>query len=126
MFLEKYPYLVQRKSLAASYFRKFDSLKPTDRNSIQCTAFRSRFGRGGRRRRIIDRLDVFSYRRIRETNERYKYDSDGIDDVFSDDELNQDDEEKEENYTEKYELLNNFKCEINDRRLEIHVIKINS
>ncbi|POG80154.1 hypothetical protein GLOIN_2v348239 [Rhizophagus irregularis DAOM 181602=DAOM 197198] len=106
-----YPYLVQRKSLAASYFRKFDSLKPTDRNSIQCTAFRSRFGRGGRRRRIIDRLDVFSYRRIRETNERYKYDSDGIDDVFSDDELNQDDEEKEENYTENIIRFHLFKEE---------------
>ena len=67
-------------------------------------AFRSRFGRGGRRRRIIDRLDVFSYRRIRETNERYKYDSDGIEDIFSDDEINQlddEDDDKIEDYTEK-------------------------
>ncbi|GES97697.1 enhancer of polycomb-like protein 1 [Rhizophagus clarus] len=107
-----YPYLIQRKQPAASYFRKFDSLKPTDRNSISCTAFRSRFGRGGRRRRIIDRLDVFAYRRIRETNERYKYDSDGLEDVFSDDELNQlNDEEKEEDYTENIIRFHLFKDE---------------
>jgi hypothetical protein len=105
----KFPYIIiQRKPTAASFFRKFDSLKPTDRNSISCTAFRSRFGRGGRRRRIIDRLDVFSYRRIRETNERYKYDSDDVEDIFSDDEMNQlDDEEddKVEDFTEKYEFF---------------------
>ncbi|CAG8434127.1 6654_t:CDS:2, partial [Funneliformis mosseae] len=102
-----YPYLIQRKPAAASFFRKFDSLKPTDRTSISCTAFRSRFGRGGRRRRIIDRLDVFSYKRIRETNDRFKYDSDGAEDVFSEDEMNLDDEEdnnKVEDLTEKYSL----------------------
>ncbi|CAG8702387.1 228_t:CDS:2, partial [Scutellospora calospora] len=47
-----------------------------------------RYGRGGRKRRTIDRLDVFTICRTkRPKNDKFKYDSDEMDDVYSGDDL---------------------------------------
>ncbi|CAG8448150.1 12825_t:CDS:10 [Acaulospora colombiana] len=83
-----YPYLSTFKNMATTYYRKL----PYSEN-----AFRSRCGRGGRRRCVLDRLEVFRFRCIKEEADwKFKYDSDEEDDAFSDDDASQmecDDEE---------------------------------
>ncbi|CAG8573464.1 16982_t:CDS:10 [Racocetra fulgida] len=62
-------------------------------------AFRSRYGRGGRKRRTIDRLDVFTiYRMKRPKNNKFKYDSDEMDDVYSDDDMDCDEIDDNEDF----------------------------
>ncbi|CAG8528931.1 15751_t:CDS:2, partial [Dentiscutata heterogama] len=76
---------------------KFDA----DKLSVLPPAFRSRYGRGGRKRRTIDRLDVFTiYRMKRPKNNKFKYDSDEMEDVYSDDDMDSDEIDDSPNMTE--------------------------
>ncbi|CAG8505385.1 10767_t:CDS:2 [Dentiscutata erythropus] len=78
-------------------FMKFDA----DKLSVLPPAFRSRYGRGGRKRRTIDRLDVFTiYRMKRPKNNNFKYDSDEMEDVYSDDDMDSDEIDDNSNMTE--------------------------
>ncbi|CAG8450352.1 3621_t:CDS:10 [Gigaspora rosea] len=78
-------------------FMKFDA----DKLSVLPPAFRSRYGRGGRKRRTIDRLDVFTiYRMKRPKNNKFKYDSDEMDDVYSGDDMDSDEIDDNSNMTE--------------------------
>ncbi|CAG8475090.1 8078_t:CDS:10 [Diversispora eburnea] len=58
------------------------------------SAFRSRFGRGGRRRYTLDRSETTKFRVSREIeNWRFKYDTDEEEDICSDEDYYTDDEE---------------------------------
>ncbi|CAG8591912.1 40322_t:CDS:10 [Gigaspora margarita] len=91
------PYCPMEKPRGATFYRKFDA----DKLSVLPPAFRSRYGRGGRKRRTIDRLDVFTiYRMKRPKNNKFKYDSDEMDDVYSGDDMDSDEIDDNSNMTE--------------------------
>ncbi|CAG8680123.1 5406_t:CDS:10 [Cetraspora pellucida] len=90
------PYCPMEKPRGATFYRKFDADK-----LMLPPAFRSRYGRGGRKRRTIDRLDVFTiYRMKRPKNNKFKYDSDEMDDVYSGDDMDSDEIDDSSNMTE--------------------------
>ncbi|CAG8483891.1 3326_t:CDS:10 [Acaulospora morrowiae] len=93
-----FPYLSACKSTATTYYRKL----PSSEN-----AFRSRCGRGGRRRCFLDRLEVFRFRCIKEeAHWKFKYDSDE-DDAFSDDDTSFMECDDDEIYGDKADINEN-------------------